>query len=374
MTDRNHSKKHSSAPKYIKGIFVILLTAAWLAFVIFYWQQRDPFFRMSDAAYIPWLRNRLDPSYFYAVSAYLHVAPLIFLFYLLSVKLPEASADISGITAVLIRIMSALLMITGVLAGISCCTTLPEYFKNYIPAIQTDLLVYYCDQIYLHITPVCLILSLLFSLISISRKRAHHSGFGYAALSFLVSILFGVMIAAASCLVLTALKPVLPALSAQMENFCTLLASSSSMFVIAVILAPLIEETVFRGLIQHYLSACFNPAAAVILASAAFGLWHRNLGQFIYTFLFGLITGSVYEITGRLHHCILIHFIMNLTAVLAFSNAGTGIIGTLPQAVAIRQYLMSRTPLTAAVFGLLLFAAMIVMLIILNRQKPADHF
>lgn len=60
MTDRNRTQKHSSAVRCFKGFFVILLAAAWLTFVIFYWQQREPFFRMIDVSYVSWLRNRLD--------------------------------------------------------------------------------------------------------------------------------------------------------------------------------------------------------------------------------------------------------------------------------------------------------------------------
>ncbi len=139
------------------------------------------------------------------------------------------------------------------------------------------------------------------------------------------------------------------------------------MLSVAVILAPLIEETAFRGLIQHHNSACFNPVFAVLLASVAFGLWHRNLGQFIYTFLFGLITGSVYEITGRLHHCILIHFFMNFTAVLAFSDGGSGIIPNRNAITEIRQNMMSLSPAAAAVFAGLLIGVMIAMLIMLRH-------
>lgn len=59
-----------------------------------------------------------------------------------------------------------------------------------------------------------------------------------------------------------------------------------------ILLPPVVEEVIFRGLILHYLKkagACF--LAANIIQAVLFGIFHMNIVQGIYTMAIGLVLG-----------------------------------------------------------------------------------
>ena len=65
-----------------------------------------------------------------------------------------------------------------------------------------------------------------------------------------------------------------------------------SMFLYAGILAPITEETLFRGLIQRSVLP-FGKKFAILVSSLTFGLFHGNLIQTPYAFVVGLVLGYV---------------------------------------------------------------------------------
>ena len=65
------------------------------------------------------------------------------------------------------------------------------------------------------------------------------------------------------------------------------------LLVYSVILAPVIEETVFRGLVFRYARHAMPFWFANILQAALFGFVHMNLVQGIYAFAMGLFLGWV---------------------------------------------------------------------------------
>lgn len=86
---------------------------------------------------------------------------------------------------------------------------------------------------------------------------------------------------------------------------------------VMVILAPLVEEFIFRKLIIDR-TAKYGEKLAVVLSALAFGLFHTNLYQFFYAFALGLVFGYIYVRTGRLRYTAVIHGIINfLGSVLA---------------------------------------------------------
>ena len=76
------------------------------------------------------------------------------------------------------------------------------------------------------------------------------------------------------------------------------------------ILAPIIEELVFRKLICDRLLP-LGEGYAVILSAAIFGLVHGNLFQFFYAFLTGMLFSYVYIRTGRIRYTLSIHMVIN---------------------------------------------------------------
>ena len=80
--------------------------------------------------------------------------------------------------------------------------------------------------------------------------------------------------------------------------------------IVTVIMAPLLEELVFRKLIIDHTSS-YNETAAVLFSALAFGLFHHNLYQFFYAFLIGLVFGYVYLRTKNVLYSALMHMSIN---------------------------------------------------------------
>lgn len=84
------------------------------------------------------------------------------------------------------------------------------------------------------------------------------------------------------------------------------------------VLAPVIEELLFRGAIQGALMRFFkNPWWGIIIASLAFGAVHMNPVQVFYGSFLGLAFGWVYYRTGSLLPAILGHVLNNTVAVIS---------------------------------------------------------
>ncbi|WP_294600031.1 type II CAAX endopeptidase family protein [uncultured Rikenella sp.] len=85
----------------------------------------------------------------------------------------------------------------------------------------------------------------------------------------------------------------------------------------AAVAAPLLEELLFRGIIQKNLVARIGPGAGILIGAAVFGAIHFIPQQMIYAGCVGLILGCIYHFTGSLGSTVAIHFINNGIAILA---------------------------------------------------------
>ena len=81
------------------------------------------------------------------------------------------------------------------------------------------------------------------------------------------------------------------------------------------IMAPLVEELLFRGAIQgHLLRKGMKPLHTILIASAIFGIVHMNPIQIPFAFAIGMIFGWLYYRTGSVVPGIIGHFINNSIA------------------------------------------------------------
>ncbi len=82
---------------------------------------------------------------------------------------------------------------------------------------------------------------------------------------------------------------------------------------LAVVLGPLLEEILFRGLLQSMLRRYLrSPWGGVLISSAIFALFHIRTPQNIPAlFVLGVVLGYNYERCGRLWPVILIHMLFN---------------------------------------------------------------
>jgi hypothetical protein len=78
-----------------------------------------------------------------------------------------------------------------------------------------------------------------------------------------------------------------------------------------VILGPILEEIVYRGILLEYLAQKYGNLKALLVTSFLFGLIHLNWHQSINAFFMGLLMGWVYLKTRNLLHTLAFHMIQN---------------------------------------------------------------
>jgi membrane protease YdiL (CAAX protease family) len=83
-------------------------------------------------------------------------------------------------------------------------------------------------------------------------------------------------------------------------------------FLKVAVLAPVIEETLFRGIIMHGLMKNYKSWYAILLTGILFSVFHLNPWQMTYTFFLGLLLGWLMVRARSLPLCILAHSINNI--------------------------------------------------------------
>lgn len=78
-----------------------------------------------------------------------------------------------------------------------------------------------------------------------------------------------------------------------------------------VVGAPIVEELVYRGLVQRSLSNAVGAASGLILASLLFSLIHFSPVEYPGLFVAGLVFGACLTVTGRLGPAIVTHAAFN---------------------------------------------------------------
>ncbi|NQU85035.1 MAG: CPBP family intramembrane metalloprotease [Mariniphaga sp.] len=87
-------------------------------------------------------------------------------------------------------------------------------------------------------------------------------------------------------------------------------------FMKVVIIAPIVEELIFRGLIMNGFMRNYPKFIAIFLSALLFALFHLNPWQFPATFFLGLLLGWLMVRTHNIFICIIAHAINNLIVLL----------------------------------------------------------
>lgn len=157
------------------------------------------------------------------------------------------------------------------------------------------------------------------------------------------------------------LSLVRPLFKETFENYDSLVsnvtgAQSSWLLILSVILlAPIGEELLFRGIIMNYSKRCMTAIWAIILQAALFGLYHGNIVQIIYAFVMGIILGIVSQKLGSIVYSIILHMAVNISIFLV------------PQFIYINN---TATIISCIVSGI---ALIILLVIILNNKKVKEN-
>ncbi len=103
------------------------------------------------------------------------------------------------------------------------------------------------------------------------------------------------------------------------QQFALLMQERGGYFVVAL-LAPLVEEMVFRGAVLRSLLSCHPERRwlMIVLSSLLFALAHLNPGQMPHAFVIGLLLGWMYSRTGSIVPGVVFHWANNTAAYLLF--------------------------------------------------------
>ena len=126
------------------------------------------------------------------------------------------------------------------------------------------------------------------------------------------TVLWGTVLLFAVSMVIEPLISLFPA--SHFEFLQKMLGTGGWVVMTSVIAAPLLEEILFRGIIQDGAMRKFGPAGGIVIASAIFGVVHFIPPQVVNAFFLGLVLGLVYYKTRSLVSVVLIHAFNNAIA------------------------------------------------------------
>ena len=82
-------------------------------------------------------------------------------------------------------------------------------------------------------------------------------------------------------------------------------------FLLMVVVAPILEELIFRGIILDGLLEKYSPLKSILISSILFGIVHLNPWQFVVAVILGVFSGWIYYKTKSLPFSIIIHATAN---------------------------------------------------------------
>jgi hypothetical protein len=175
-------------------------------------------------------------------------------------------------------------------------------------------------------------------------KPDYKTAFGGKRLPGILALGFG------SCIVMTLLLSLIStAFPGLFENYNRLMEKldiSSSVWTLpyVVLLGPVAEELIFRGVITDRLKPAFSFWTVNVIQAALFGVFHLNVIQGLYAFCLGLILGLVVKVTDTISASIMTHI---------FFNGTTEILSLIPSAWFQKNAWAGVTVVIAAFFAFL---------------------
>lgn len=169
----------------------------------------------------------------------------------------------------------------------------------------------------------------------------------------LATFLLGVSLQLLISMCLNAVFPILP--QGMTEEYAELIETLVGgnvwlSLLVTVILAPLAEELLFRGVTLKKAQRIMPFMAANVLQALLFGIYHGNLIQGTYAFVLGLLLGFTAEYFHSIWASILLH---------AFVNGSAELLGLLPESM------------TSTVIGIAALAAVgVVLLFVAAKLYP----
>lgn len=108
------------------------------------------------------------------------------------------------------------------------------------------------------------------------------------------------------------------------HTFARMAADNLPSIVATCLLAPILEEMLFRGIILRSFLNQYSRSTAILWSALFFGLAHLNIYQFVVAFMLGTVAGWLYERSRSLIPCIALHGFYNSSLVaLEMTAAGS---------------------------------------------------
>jgi len=108
-----------------------------------------------------------------------------------------------------------------------------------------------------------------------------------------------------------ALVEVVPLSNSEQAMFSSMAAHTLPSVLVTCVLAPVVEEMLFRGVVLRGFLQRYARWEAILLSAILFGFAHLNLYQFVAAFILGVIAGWLYERSRSLIPCIGLHAAYN---------------------------------------------------------------
>ena len=84
---------------------------------------------------------------------------------------------------------------------------------------------------------------------------------------------------------------------------------------VTALLPAFCEELLFRGVVMENLLP-YGRQNAILISSLLFAVAHQNVAQMLYAFAAGILLGLLYERTGSIWNCVLLHLVNNFASVI----------------------------------------------------------
>ena len=110
-----------------------------------------------------------------------------------------------------------------------------------------------------------------------------------------------------------ALEAIFPLSSWEDAAFARMVAPTLPAFIATCLIAPVVEEMLFRGILLRAFLDRYPRGLAISYSALYFGAAHFNIYQFFLAFLLGLLLGWLYERSRSLVPCIVLHAALNMT-------------------------------------------------------------
>ncbi len=107
------------------------------------------------------------------------------------------------------------------------------------------------------------------------------------------------------------LDQILPSSKIHLNYLEELMRLKTYSFIVIVVIVPILEEILFRGIILRDLLHKFSPFRAIAISALLFAAIHFNLAQLVTGFIGGLFLGYLFWQTKSILTCISAHMVYN---------------------------------------------------------------